>query len=358
MGEVTGLVRAKVGYPDDPGVLGPAAITSILQRMERVFSGVQSSGAPHVGNYFGAFRQWVADQYTADSVFCVVDLHALTVEQDPAQVRSRTLETASWLFASGLDPEVCTVFAQSHVHEHTGLSWLLECTATFGELRRMTQFKEKSRGNESVSVGLFTYPVLMAADILLYDTNKVPVGDDQRQHIELARDLAIRFNGRYGETFVVPEASVPKVAARVMDLQHPGRKMSKSVASPLGTIDLVDEPDTIRQKIRKAVTDTDGEVRYDPEDKPGLSNLIELFAAASQRPVEDVTASYDRYGPLKAELAETLVEVLAPVRERYAAITADPREVPRLLEKGALKASETASQTLSRARQAIGLLAP
>ena len=326
--------------------------------MERVFSGVQSSGSPHVGNYFGAFRQWVADQHNADSVFCVVDLHALTVEQDPSQLRSRTLETAAWLFASGLDPEVCTVFVQSHVPEHTGLCWLLECTATFGELRRMTQFKEKSKGSESVSAGLFTYPVLMAADILLYDTDKVPVGDDQRQHLELARDIAIRFNGRYGETFVVPEAVVPKVAARVMDLQHPDRKMSKSVSSPLGTIDLYDEPEAIRQKVRKAVTDTDGEVRYDPEHKPGLSNLIELFAAASGRSIEDVTASYDRYGPLKADLAELLVEVLTPVRLRYREITADPDNVPRLLEKGALKASATAAQTLSRARQAIGLLAP
>jgi tryptophanyl-tRNA synthetase len=326
--------------------------------MDRVFSGVQSSGAPHVGNYFGAFRQWVTDQHTADSVFCVVDLHALTIEQDPAQVRSRTLETASWLFASGLDPEVCIVFAQSHVHEHTGLSWLLECTATFGELQHMTQFKEKSKGNKSVSAGLFTYPVLMAADILLYDTDKVPVGDDQRQHLELARDLAVRFNGRYGETFVVPEAVVPRLAARVMDLQHPERKMSKSVTSPLGTIDLVDEPDAIVQKIRKAVTDTDGEFRYAPEHKPGLSNLIELFAAASQRSIEDVTASYDRYGPLKADLAETLVEVLTPVRQRYADITADPGEVPRLLETGAAKASAIASKTLARARQAIGLLAP
>ncbi len=326
--------------------------------MERVFSGVQSSGAPHIGNYFGAFRQWVADQHSADSVFCVVDLHALTVEQDPAMVRSRTLETASWLFASGLDPEACIVFAQSHVPEHTGLSWLLECTATFGELRRMTQFKEKSKSNESVSVGLFTYPVLMAADILLYDTDKVPVGDDQRQHVELARDLAVRFNGRYGETFVVPEAAVPTVAARVMDLQHPHRKMSKSVTSPLGTIDLIDEPDTIRQKIRKAVTDADGQVRYDPEKKPGLSNLVELFAAASQRTLEDITSSYERYGPLKADLAETLVEVLTPVRERHEAITADPGALPRLLEKGALKASAIASETLRRARGAIGLLAP
>jgi tryptophanyl-tRNA synthetase len=326
--------------------------------MERVFSGVQSSGSPHVGNYFGAFRQWVADQQNADSVFCVVDLHALTLEQDPAVLRQRTLDTAAWLFASGLDPEVCTVFVQSHVPEHTGLCWLLECTATFGELRRMIQFKEKSKGSESVSVGLFTYPVLQAADILLYDTDKVPIGEDQRQHLELARDIAIRFNGRYGRTFVVPQAVVPKLAARVMDLQHPERKMSKSVSSPLGTIDLLDNPDAISQKIRKAVTDNDGAVRYDTEQKPGLSNLIELFAAASGRSIEDVTASYDRYGPLKADLAEILVEVLAPVHERYLEITADPGVVPSLLEKGAGKAGAVASETLARAREAIGLLAP
>ena len=326
--------------------------------MERVFSGVQSSGSPHVGNYFGAFRQWVADQQNADSVFCVVDLHALTLEQDPAVLRQRTLDTAAWLFASGLDPEVCTVFVQSHVPEHTGLCWLLECTATFGELRRMIQFKEKSKGSESVSVGLFTCPVLQAADILLYDTDKVPIGDDQRQHLELARDIAIRFNGRYGRTFVVPQAVVPKLAARVMDLQHPERKMSKSVSSPLGTIDLLDNPDAISQKIRKAVTDNDGAVRYDTEQKPGLSNLIELFAAASGRSIEDVTASYDRYGPLKADLAEILVEVLTPVHERYLEITADPGVVPSLLEKGAGKAGAVASETLARAREAIGLLAP
>ncbi|MGD1011888.1 MAG: tryptophan--tRNA ligase [Acidimicrobiales bacterium] len=326
--------------------------------MDRVFSGVQSSGAPHIGNYFGAFRQWVADQHLADSLFCVVDLHALTVEQDPAQLRSRTLDTAAWLFASGLDPEVCTVFAQSHVPEHTGLSWLLECTATFGELNRMTQFKEKAEGKDSVSAGLFAYPVLMAADILLYDTDKVPVGDDQRQHLELARTLAIRFNGRYGDTFVVPEAVVPKLAARVMDLQHPDRKMSKSVSSPLGTIDLLDDAQAIRQKIRKAMTDNDSQMYYDPEHKPGLSNLIELFAAASDRSPAEVTASYDRYGPFKADLAELLVEVLTPVRERYLEITSDPAGILSLLNKGALKAGATASKTLARAREAIGLLAP
>ena len=278
----------------------------------------------------------------------MVDLHALTVEQDPAQLRSRTLDTAAWLFASGLDPEVCTVFVQSHVPEHTGLCWLLECTATFGELRRMTQFKEKSKGSESVSAGLFTYPVLMAADILLYDTDKVPVGDDQRQHLELARDVAIRFNGRYGETFVVPEAVVPKVAARVMDLQHPERKMSKSVSSPLGH----DRP------LRRAG-------RHPPEDPQGRHRQRRrgaLRPGAQARPVEPHRAlrepprdarsktspsSYDRYGPLKADLAELLVEVLTPVRLRYCEITADPENVPSLLEKGAGRRARSASETLA-----------
>jgi tryptophanyl-tRNA synthetase len=332
------------------------ATTGILRVVKRVFSGVQSSGAPHIGNYFGAFRQWVADQATADCVFCVVDLHALTLAQDPATLRSRTLETAAWLFASGLDPEQAIVFAQSHVHEHAELSWLLECVANVGELRRMTQFKDKSKAIDSPSAGLFTYPVLMAADILLYDTELVPVGDDQRQHLELARNLATRFNNRYGETFVVPEGQVPNVAARVMDLQHPEHKMSKSVSSPLGTIDLLDEPDAIRLKIRKAVTDADGEVRYDPETKPGLSNLLELMAAAWEQSLEDVTASYERYGPLKADLGDALVEVLSPVRERYIEITANPSELSHLLATGAAKASAIASATLKRAQEAIGLL--
>ncbi len=322
----------------------------------RILSGIQPSGTPHIGNYVGAMKQWASSQ-NAEAFYCVVDLHALTLQIDPATLREQTIDWVAWLLATGLDPEVCTLFIQSHVPYHAQMAWLLENVTTFGELSRMTQFKEKSKGNESVSVGLFTYPVLMAADILLYDTNKVPVGDDQRQHLELARDIAIRFNGRYGDTFVVPEAAVPKVAARVMDLQHPERKMSKSVTSPLGTIDLIDEPDTIVQKIRKAVTDTDGEVRYDPEKKPGLSNLIEIFAAASQRSIEDVTASYDRYGPLKADLAEILVEVLTPVRERHAEMQADPGEVPRLLAKGALKARAIASTTYLRASRVVGLLA-
>jgi len=326
--------------------------------MVRVLSGVQPSGALHVGNYLGAIRQWAVDQYEADSFYCVVDLHGLTLDHEPADLRRRTLETAIGLFAAGLDPDVCTVFVQSHVHEHAELSWLLECTATVGELSRMIQFKEKSRGSESVRAGLLTYPVLMAADILLYDADQVPVGDDQRQHLELARNLAIRFNRRYGETFVVPEAVVPKVAARVMDMQHPERKMSKSVESPLGTLNILDTPDEIAQKVRKAVTDTDGEVRYDPEQKPGLSNLIELLSAGTGRPIEVITSSYDRYGPLKEDLATALVELLVPVKARYEELAGDEAAIESLLEKGAAKASAVASKRLRSAQQAIGLLTP
>jgi tryptophanyl-tRNA synthetase len=324
--------------------------------MTRVFSGVQPSGALHVGNYLGAVRQWAADQYKADSLYCVVDLHGLTAEHDPADLRRTTLETAIGLIAAGLDPDVCTIFVQSHVHEHTELSWLLECTATTGELRRMTQFKEKSKGLESVRAGLMTYPVLMAADILLYDTDRVPVGDDQRQHLELTRYLAIRFNSRYGDTFVVPEATVPDVAARVMDLQHPTRKMSKSVDSPLGTVNILDTPDEIAAKVRKAVTDTTAEVRYDPVLQPGLANLIELLAASTSRTVDDVVAAYDQYGPLKDELTTALVDVLAPVKARYEELAADLTAIAVLLEKGAAKASSLASVTLRRAQEAIGLL--
>ncbi len=251
--------------------------------MARVLSGVQPSGDLHLGNYLGAFRNWVADQHEFDAYFCVVDLHALTLDYDPALLAAKTVETAQNLLAVGLDPAVCTVFVQSHVPEHPRLTWLLECTATYGELRRMTQFKDKGGEQETVRAGLLTYPVLMAADILLYDADRVPVGDDQRQHLELTRDVAARFNHRYGETFVVPQAAVPTVAARVMDLQEPTRKMSKSVSSPLGTILVLDSPEEIDRKVRKAVTDTETEVRYDPVKKPGVSNLLELLAASTRR---------------------------------------------------------------------------
>ncbi len=326
--------------------------------MPRVLSGIQPSGDLHLGNYLGAVRNWVAEQDEHDAFFCVVDLHALTLDIDPEELRTRTHETAVDLLAAGLDPERCTLFVQSHVAEHTQLHWLLECLASMGELSRMTQFKDKSAGRDSVRAGLFTYPVLQAADIVLYDAERVPVGEDQRQHVELARELALRFNHRYGETLVVPEASVPRIGARVMDLQHPDRKMSKSVNSPLGTVLLLDEPADIVQKVKRAVTDTDGEMRYDPEAKPGLSNLLELFGVATGRSPAELAGSYTRYGELKEDLGEALVELLRPVRERRKALVDDPGAVTQLLAWGAEKARRTASRTYRRAAGAIGLLAP
>jgi tryptophanyl-tRNA synthetase len=324
--------------------------------MTRVFSGIQPSGDLHLGNYLGALRRFVREQHEHDAVFCIVDLHALTIPQDPAELRRRTLETAAVYLASGLDPEVSILFVQSHVHQHTELSWLLECTASFGELRRMTQFKEKSESQEFVSAGLFTYPALMAADILLYDTDRVPVGDDQRQHLELTRDVAIRFNSRYGDTFVVPEAAIPVAGARIMDLQEPTNKMSKSVDSPQGTVSMLDDPKTVERKIKRAVTDTETEVRYDVAAKPGVSNLLSILAAATDRTPQDVASGYSQYGPLKADTAAAVVELLRPVQERYAERAADPAGTTALLEQGAEKAQSIAAKTLDRARQAIGLL--
>jgi tryptophanyl-tRNA synthetase len=326
--------------------------------MARVFSGVQPSGDLHLGNYLGAVRQWVTQQHEDDAFYCIVDLHALTLEIDPAVLRARTIEAAVNLLAAGLDPQVCTLFVQSHVPEHQRLTWLLECTASMGELNRMTQFKEKGRGNDRARVGLLTYPVLQAADILLYDADRVPVGEDQRQHLELARDLAIRFNHRYGDTFVVPEGAFPTVGARVMDLQHPDRKMSKSVDSPLGTVAVLDDPAEIDRKVRKAVTDTDGDVRYDPAAKPGLSNLLDLLAAATDRRPVDVAAGYSRYGDLKNDVAAALVELLRPVRERHVALSSDLGAVREILAAGAERAHAVASTTYARAADAIGLLAP
>lgn len=285
-----------------------------------------------------------------------MDLHALTMDHNPAELRAKTLETATVLLAAGLDPDICTLFVQGHVPQHTELSWLLECTATFGELRRMTQFKDKSSGQKSVRVGLFTYPVLQAADILIYGADQVPVGDDQRQHIELCRDVAIRFNNRYGQTFTVPEASIPTVGARVMDLQDPSIKMSKSRSSPQGKIDILEAPETIARKIRRAVTDAEAEVRYDPETKPGVSNLLELLAIATDSTPQEAAARYSQYGPLKADTAESVVEYLRPVQQRYRLLAGDPAHVGELLAKGAAKAEAVASTTLARARTAMGLL--
>jgi tryptophanyl-tRNA synthetase len=326
--------------------------------MARVLSGIAPSGDFTLGNYLGALKHWVTFQDDHDAFYCVVDLHALTNDIDPAVLRRNSQDAALNLLAVGLDPHRCTVFVQSHVPEHTRLTWLLECTATMGELRRMTQFKEKSEGHETVRAGLFTYPVLMAADILLYAAEAVPVGDDQRQHLELARELAVRFNNRYGETFTVPEAAIPGAAARVMDLQHPERKMSKSADSPLGTIRLLDSSEEITRKVRKAVTDTDGEVRYDRATKPGLANLLELLAAATDRTPQDVATGYTRYGDLKADVGEALSELLRPVRERRADLEDEPAYVGEVLAEGAAKAHAVAARTYAAAADAMGLLPP
>jgi len=322
----------------------------------RVFSGIQPSGELTLGTYLGALRRFVADQHASDSLFCVVDLHAITVPQDPEVLRRRTTETLALYLACGLDPDACTLFVQSHVDEHTSLAWLLECTVSFGELSRMTQFKEKSDRQQFVSAGLFTYPALMAADILLYDTDRVPVGDDQRQHLELTRDVAERFNSRYGTTFVVPEADIPKVAARVMDLQEPTRKMSKSIDSPQGTVLMLDEPKAIEKKFKRAVTDNDGEVFYDPTTKPGVSNLLGVLAAATGEDPDRLAGRYEQYGPLKADTAAAIIELLEPVQERYRELIADPGEIAAVAAKGAAKARAIAEVTLERARTNLGLL--
>jgi tryptophanyl-tRNA synthetase len=324
--------------------------------MARVLSGIQPSGDLHLGNYLGAIRQWVDRQGHDDAFYCIVDLHAITQPIDPAELRRRTLETAAGFIAAGLDPEQVTIFVQSHVAVHPRLAWLLECTATMGELNRMTQFKDKGRGNESVRVGLFTYPVLMAADILAYDASNVPVGEDQRQHLELTRDLATRFNHHYGHVFVIPEATIPPVAARVMDLQQPDRKMSKSIPSPLGRIDLFEDADAIAKKVKKAVTDADGIVAYDPVAKPGVSSLLDLLAAATNGDPAHLAQSYTRYGDLKGDVADALVALLSPMRARYLELMADETELRRLLATGATKAEQVASATYARAASAMGLL--
>ena len=333
--------------------------------MARVFSGIQPTGEPHLGNFLGAVRWWVEDQRQGESFYCVVDLHALTIPGDPAEIRRATTTMATLLLAAGLDPEACTLFVQSHVPAHTQLAWLLECTASMGELRRMTQFKDKTArgGEESARAGLFTYPVLMAADILLYDTNRVPVGDDQRQHLELTRDLAQRWNARYGDTFVVPEASVPPAGrgARIMDLQDPAKKMSKSADSPQGTIGLFDDPKTVERKVKRAVTDTDDgpdAVRYDPAGKPGVSNLLELLATIQGRPVSDVASEYTRYGDLKADVAKAVVDLLSPIQDAYRRWESDLPAVTEVLRDGAAKADDVARKTLARAYDAIGLVPP
>jgi tryptophanyl-tRNA synthetase len=321
--------------------------------MTRIFSGIQPTGAKHFGNYSGGFRQYAATQDLGDAFFCIVDLHSLTTPQDPAGVREATLDLAAMLLATGLDPNRSTIFIQSHVAAHTECAWILGCVATYGELRRMTQFKEKGEG----SAGLFTYPVLMAADILLYQTDKVPIGDDQRQHLELTRNIAERFNSRYGETFKAPEGIYPEVGARVMDLQEPERKMSTTGGTPQGTIGLLDPPDTVRRKVRSAVTDSGSDVRR-ADDKPGITNLIDIMAVATGSTPQEIEARYDGsgYGKFKQDVAEAVVSILDPIRLRYGELRGNPDELRAILAGGAAKAEAIAAETLRTVYDRVGLV--
>ena len=327
----------------------------------RVFSGIQpTADSFHLGNYLGAVRQWVNLQASRDTIYCVVDLHAITVPYDPAMLRRRTRVAAAQLIAAGLEPERCILFVQSQVPEHAELNWVLGCLTGFGEANRMTQFKDKSArgGADQASVGLFTYPILQAADILLYDADQVPVGEDQRQHLELTRDLAQRFNHRFGQTFTLPQPYIPADVARIYDLQDPTAKMSKSSSSPQGIIDVLDEPDAIRRKIARAVTDAGTEVRADPEAKPGVTNLLRIYSALSDQPVAAVEATYEGagYGAFKKDLAELVVATFAPIREQTQAILADEPGLDRILAHGAARARRVAAQTMTVVRERIGLL--
>ncbi|MEV6675159.1 tryptophan--tRNA ligase [Streptomyces sp. NPDC051162] len=331
--------------------------------MTRIFSGIKPTGHLTLGNYLGAVRQWVeTDQHKADALFCVVDLHALTVDHDPARVRRLSRQAATLLLAAGLEPSLCTMFVQSHVDEHTRLSYLLECTASDGEMRRMIQYKEKSARERatggSVRLSLLTYPVLMAADILAYSADEVPVGDDQAQHVELTRDLAVRFNQRYGHTFTVPKAVLPSVAARVMDLQDPTSKMGKSHAETSGIVYLLDEADVVRKKIMRAVTDSGSSVVYDREEQPGVANLLEILAACVGGKPAELAEGYDSYGALKRDTADAVLELLRPVRERHAELCADPGYVDAVLRTGAERARKVARPTVDAAYAAIGLMPP
>jgi tryptophanyl-tRNA synthetase len=326
----------------------------------RVFSGIQPTGAKHIGNYSGGFRQYVATQEQGEAFFCIVDLHSITVEYDPADLRERTLDLGAMLFATGLDPERSTVFVQSHVSAHAEAAWMLGSVTSFGELRRMTQFKEKSDRHEFVSAGLFTYPVLMAGDILLYQTEIVPVGDDQRQHIELARNIAERFNSRFGETFTIPKGVFPEQGARIKNLQEPERAMSTTIGAEQGVVRLVDEPDVIRKKFKTAVTDSGREVLHDPAEKPGISNLIEIMSVATGDSIAEIESRYDGagYGQFKEDVGEAVVALVAPIQERFRELRSDDAELQSLLRIGADKAREASAPTLSAMYERMGFVRP
>jgi tryptophanyl-tRNA synthetase len=331
--------------------------TSASARPNRRISGFKPTGSMHLGNYLGAIRPMIADQRHSDSLIFIADLHALTLEHRPADVHAATLENASLLLAAGVDPDRATLYVQSHVRETTELHYLLECVTAFGEAQRMIQFREKGAGQPHVRLSLLTYPVLMAADILQHDTHDVPVGSDQSQHVELTRDVAMRFNARYGDTFVVPKVVNPTYAARIMDLGDPLTKMGKSSSVQAGVIRLLDPPDTIARKVRRAVTDADGEVRFDPIAKPGVTNLLAILAACTGAP-DPAELHFDTYAELKAAVTDAVITTLAPLQVRYAELVADPRRLRAVLTDGAARARVRPRATVARAARAIGLVAP
>jgi tryptophanyl-tRNA synthetase len=325
----------------------------------RIFSGIQPTGAKHLGNYAGGFRQYAATQEQGEAFFCIVDLHSISVEYDPADLRERTLDLLAILIATGLDPERSTIFAQSHVTAHAEANWLLSTVASFGELRRMTQFKDKSEGQQFVSAALFTYPVLQAGDILLYQTDVVPVGVDQRQHVELTRDVAERFNSRFGETFVLPRGVYPETGAKIMDLQEPEKKMSTTGGTEQGTVLILDPPDVVRKKFKTAVTDSGREIEHSP-DKPGISNLVEIMTVATGESIADIQGRYGGvgYGVFKTEVAEAVIELLEPFQRRFHELRADPGELQRLLALGADKARAASAPTLEAMYERMGFARP
>jgi tryptophanyl-tRNA synthetase len=323
----------------------------------RIFSGIQPTGAKHLGNYAGGFRQYAATQEQGEAFFCIVDLHSVSVPYDPAELRERTLDLLAMLIATGLDPERSTIFAQSHVPAHAEANWLLSSVTSFGELRRMTQFKEKSEAQEFVSAGLFTYPVLQAGDILLYQTDIVPVGTDQRQHVELTRNVAERFNSRFGATFALPRGVYPEVGAKIMDLQEPEKKMSTTGGTEQGTVYILDSPDEIRRKFKVAVTDSGREIAHTAE-KPGISNLIEIMTVSTGESIEAIQSRYDGqgYGAFKSEVAESVIALLEPVQTRYREVRDDPDELQRFLALGAEKAAEVSRPTLEAMYERMGFV--